>query len=452
VGDTNTDSTVVQGNLIGVNPDGTTPMHNTFAGVVVYRDAHFSQIGGSVPGARNIISGNLSQGIVITDPGTSGTLVQGNFIGVDISGTVATPNSFSGVQLSGGCQSNTIGGGVGARNIISGNSNYGVYIANTNTDANIVQGNTIGLDVTGTKAIANQFAGVVIFDAARSNQVGGTTLGSANLIASNVSDGVQIFDAGSTNNSIRGNSIFGNAGFGIGLYNNANKSRPAPALSSAVLGTNLTVGGTLTSSSNVTFRVEFFANPPGGVQGKTFLGAINVTTGGGGTASFSAGLASTVPVGQLITTTATDPAGNTSPFSTAFAVTTTDSVGDGIPDAWRAAFFGSPGNTTNSQSCATCDLDGDGLTNLQEFHAGTNPTNSASVIRITVVQPSGADVVVSFPSVPGKIYRVEMKDDVTLATWTLLADQITGTGNLISITDPGATSLPKRFYHALVLP
>ena len=208
----------------------------------------------------------------------------------------------------------------------------------------------------------------------------------------------------------------------------------------------------LTSSSNATFRVEFFANPPGTVQGEIFLGAINVTTGAGGTAGFSAGLASTVPAGQLITSTATDPAGNTSPFSTASAVTTTDSVGDGIPDAWRAAFFGGPGNTTNSHSCATCDPDGDGLTNLQEFHPGTNPTNSSSVVRITAIQPSGADVVVSFPSVLGKIYRVEMKDDITLATWTLLADQITGTGGLISITDPGAASLSKRFYHALVLP
>jgi titin len=452
IGETNTDNTVVQGNLIGVNINGTVAMYNTFAGIVVYGDAHFTQIGGTTPGARNIISGNLSQGIIISDPGTSATLVQGNFIGVDITGSVAIPNGFSGVQISGGCQSNTIGGAIGARNIISGNSNYGVYIANTNTDANIVQGNTIGLDVTSTNDSAYHVAGVIIVHAARSNQIGGTTLGSANLIASNASDGVQVFDAGSTNNSIRGNSIFGNAGIGIGLYNNSNKSRPAPSLSSAVLGTNLTVGGMLTSSSNATFRIEFFANPPGTVQGKNFLGAINATTGGGGTVTFSAGLASTVPVGQLITTTATDPSGNTSPFSAAQAVTTTDSVGDGIPDAWRAAFFGGSGTTTNNRSCAACDPDHDGLTNLQEFHAGTNPTNSASVIRITSVQPSGADVVVSFPSVLGKLYRVEMKDDITLATWTLLADQIAGTGSVIPITDPGAAALPKRFYRADVLP
>ena len=48
----------------------------------------------------------------------------------------------------------------------------------------------------------------------------------------------------------------------------------------------------------------------------------------------------------------------------------TDSVGDGITDAWRAAYFGGDGTTTNSQSCATCDPDGDGMSNLQEYPRG----------------------------------------------------------------------------------
>ncbi len=41
---------------------------------------------------------------------------------------------------------------------------------------------------------------------------------------------------------------------------------------------------------------------------------------------------------------------------------------------------------------------------------------------------------------------------MTLAQWTLLVDQIVGTGNPITITDPGAVTLPKRFYRADVLP
>ena len=55
-----------------------------------------------------------------------------------------------------------------------------------------------------------------------------------------------------------------------------------------------------------------------------------------------------------------------------------DSVGDGIPNSWRSQFFGGDGTTTNSQSCASCDPDSDGLTNLQEYQRGTDPTNAQS--------------------------------------------------------------------------
>ena len=390
----------------------------------------------------------------IFDPGTQNNFVQGNFIGLNVAGSAALGNGYAGVDLANGCQSNTVGGGIGARNIISGNGNSGVIMEFTNTAGNVIQGNTIGLDATSSTGLGNTFDGVVLFGAARDNQIGGTAPGAANLIASNLSDGVALFDAATTNNSVRGNSIFGNAGVGIGQYTGSEHSEAAPVLSSATLGTNTIVSGSLTSLSSTIFRIEFFVNlpGPGNVQGKTFLGANNATTGSGGTVSFTAGLSSTVPVGQLITATAADLKGNTSPFSSAVTVTATDSVGDGIADLWRKTFFGGTGTTTNYLSCATCDPDNDGLTNLQEFHAGTNPQTNSSALRVTAVQESGSDVVVTFPSVAGKIYRVEMKNDMQLASWTLLADQIVGTGSPIAIADPGAAGLPKRFYRADVLP
>jgi hypothetical protein len=55
-----------------------------------------------------------------------------------------------------------------------------------------------------------------------------------------------------------------------------------------------------------------------------------------------------------------------------------DTVGDGIPDWWRALYFGGSGTTTNSSSCASCDPDGDGISNLEQYLRGTNPTNSLS--------------------------------------------------------------------------
>jgi hypothetical protein len=454
LGGVGTDGTVIEGNLIGVDFSGTSAVPNAFDGVHIYGGAQHTQVGGSVPGSRNTISGNLGRGVGIFDPGTKNNSVQGNFIGVNAAGSAAVGNGYTGVNIGNGCQSNTIGGGVGARNIISGNSNSGIIVEDTNTAANVIQGNTVGLDATSTLAIPNQYAGIEFFGAASLNQIGGTTLGSANLIASNGTDGVQLYDVTTTNNSILGNSIFGNAGVGIGQHTGSENSQAAPLLSSAVLGTNTTVNGSLTSLHSTVFRIEFFANSPGpgNVQGKTFLGAINATTGSGGTVSFSAGLASTIPVGQLITATAIDPVGNTSPFSNVGTVTTTDSVGDGIPDLWRKTYFGGSGTTTNSSSCATCDPDHDGFSNLQEFYAGTNPQTNSSALRVTSVQKSSSDVVVTFSSVAGKMYRVEKKDDLTLATWTLLVDQIVGTGGPLVITDPGAATLPKRFYRADVLP
>jgi len=84
-----------------------------------------------------------------------------------------------------------------------------------------------------------------------------------------------------------------------------------------------------------------------------------------------------------------------------------DSVCDGIPDWWRAQYFSGGtsnyfGNTTNSQSCATCDPDGDGMNNLQEYLAGTVPTNSASFLHITSVTPqTNNDVVVTWQTAGG---------------------------------------------------
>ncbi|HVM59640.1 MAG TPA: M12 family metallopeptidase [Verrucomicrobiae bacterium] len=450
--DPGTVGNIIEGNLIGVGPTGESAIPNTWAGIRIWGGAQFTQIGGTAAGAGNLISGNLNQGIAIQDPGTSLNLAQGNFVGVDITGTAAIPNGYSGVEIFDGCASNTIGGGVGARNILSGNSNYGIYVHDTNTDANAIQGNTIGLDATGTKSIPNQFDGVSILNAASANQIGGITFGSANLIASNNGYGVEIDDVGTTNNSVLGNSIFGNAYEGIALFS-GNNSLSAPSLTVATVGTNTTISGALASSSNTTFRIEFFSNPAGtvDVQGQTFLGAINVMTGNGGTVTFNAGLTPTVSAGELIAATATDPRGNTSPFSPAVSATAISSVGDNIPDLWRKTYFGGTGMTTNGQTCASCDPDGDGFTNLQEFYSGTDPTKTSSELRVTAVQESGSGVMISFTTVAGKIYRVEMKSDMMLPAWTLLADQIVGPGGTFQITDPSALSQSKRFYRVDVL-
>ena len=446
VSDEGTSNNVIQGNFIGVDVSGADALGNAWAGVTFRLGASFNLLGGSSPGAGNVISGNGNQGVGVGETDTTGNVIAGNYIGVNATGTAAIANGWSGVDFFLGPQGNTVGGGPGARNVISGNLNYGVMLRDYSS-GNSVVGNTIGLDVTGTVSIPNVYAGLVVFGGSYANLVGGTSTGSANLIAGNASDGVQVADAVTTNNSVRANSIFANAGVGIGVYNGANESAAAPSLTSAVLGTNTSVSGTLNSLPSTTFHLDFYASAPPAVsaQARTWLGTKDVTTTGGGGAGIAASLA-TVPEGWVITATATDPAGNTSPLSAGRAVTTTDTVADGIPNAWRQLYFSGSGTSTNAQSCAACDADHDGMSNLQEFLAGTNPTNAASVLRLSSLTRTGSSVTLGFVSAPGLAYRIEARDDLGAGTWSLLSDQLLGTGGLLQITDPGEAGLPHRFY------
>ena len=106
---------------------------------------------------------------------------------------------------------------------------------------------------------------------------------------------------------------------------------------------------------------------------------------------------------------------------------TVDSVGDGIPDVWRAMYFGGDGSLTNSQSAAMADPDGDGLTNWQEAQAGTSPTNALSVLRLNgVVTPGG--LMFSFQSVAGHRYQLETAENLVSPAWIPVLYNILGNG------------------------
>ena len=324
---------VIEGNFIGTDVTGTLDLGNNAVGVFILGNSSGNLIGATTPAARNVISGNGNSGININGPGATGNVVRGNFIGTDITGTLDLGNTNDGVRIDGPAN-NTIGGTTaGSRNVISGNGNSGIRIAGSTATDNVVQGNFIGTEVDGTSRLGNSGDGVRIlgFGSATNNTIGGTASNTANIIAFNSGDGVRV-DSG-TGNVIPTNSIFSNTGLGIDLAPNgvtandtgdgdtgANNRQNFPVLTSAsstVDGTD--VEGTLNSAANTTFRVEFFANsgcdPSGHGEGETFLGSISVLTDGSGYASFGVSFATVVPVGHLITATATDPANNTSEFS-----------------------------------------------------------------------------------------------------------------------------------------
>ena len=205
---------VITGCFVGIDFTGTVAVPNAYNGISIAVGATNNIIGGATSEERNVISGNAIDGVKILDDGTSNNTVQGNFIGTDVTGTIAIPNIGAGVVIGAGILgtaiNNVVGGSApGEGNLISGNAFTGVLILGDGTSNNTVQGNFIGTDVTGTIAIPNIGAGVVIgtgiLGTATNNVVGGSAPGEGNLISGNLSDGVSIHN--SSGNVVLGNYI-----------------------------------------------------------------------------------------------------------------------------------------------------------------------------------------------------------------------------------------------------
>lgn len=196
---------VVSGNYVGTSVSGLTSLGNIFSGVVIAGSSS-NLIGGTNPGAGNLISGNGQSGVYILQAPATGNLIEGNYIGVDATGLVALHNFQDGVTID-ATSGNTVGGTTsGARNILSGNLESGVFIWTAGANSNIVLGNYIGTDVTGTNALPNMTNGVTI-DGTSGNTIGGTVPGSENVISGNQQDGILILSSGATNNTVAGNYI-----------------------------------------------------------------------------------------------------------------------------------------------------------------------------------------------------------------------------------------------------
>ncbi|HZY87889.1 MAG TPA: hypothetical protein VFE78_23850 [Gemmataceae bacterium] len=335
ISDFRTSGNVIQSNLIGAAADGTTALGNA-VGVLIENSATANTVGGQInPFAvdigqpTNVISGN-GYGVVLAG-NVSQNVVEGNFIGTDTSGGAALGNTYVGVVIEGGAAANTVGGtSVTVANTIASNS-YGVVLSGTGTTQNVVEGNYVGTNNTGTgrsgPPTANRLGnivGVVIENGASGNTVGGTAAGAGNTIAFSVGQGVVMVGA-SYGDSFLSNSIFGNGGLGIDLGSAAPlPNGPSPRMFIPNNGQNFptftlsgnAIAGTLTSTPNTSFLVQFFSSPPGSsFQGQTLIGSVTVTTDAGGNASFSLSVAA-VPAGDAVNATATNlTTGDTSEFS-----------------------------------------------------------------------------------------------------------------------------------------
>jgi parallel beta-helix repeat protein len=207
------DNTIIEGNKIGTNLQGTAAIPNGTGIRIITQilpvgtnPATGTRIGNTTVGSGNVISGNLDAGILLSGPGTGGATITGNLIGTDAAGTAPLAN-VGGIVIEAAASNNIIGGTVpAARNVISGNEVVGIGITNLGSNGNQIYGNYIGLSVTGLAELGNGFSGISVNDGARDTLIGHATAGARNFISGNEFGNILVIGA-STGTIIKNNVI-----------------------------------------------------------------------------------------------------------------------------------------------------------------------------------------------------------------------------------------------------
>lgn len=293
---------IVSGNYIGIDASGIYAVNNGGHGVDINAGASNNIIGGDMPGERNVISSNGNTldggggGVNISGSGTMSNTVSGNYIGTDVSGTNALGNKGNGVSVANGAMYSTIGGQTTSDgNLISDNKEGGVLVWKSNY--NVVSGNRIGTDVSGTIDLGNAYQGITVasnssHNRVQNNVVTGSRGGGGGVLVA-YSDALQ--------NTITQNSIYSNVRRGIDLWLGGNLELFPPLLTT--VSDHMVAGIAVPDAT-----VEIFSDDED--EGRWFHGATTADSTGHFTFTTS------IPfTGTNVTATATDIDGNTSEFS-----------------------------------------------------------------------------------------------------------------------------------------
>lgn len=195
----NSNYNTIKGNFVGINRNGNAALRN-YDGISIEGTSKYNMIGGYTSAERNYVSGNVAYGIPVFGAGCNYNIIAGNYVGTDTTGTFAIHNTY-GVLFDDGASYNTLGGRTtGAGNLLSGNSGYGVFLYNFGTLKDTVVGNLIGTDYTGTLAVPNA-NGMVIDGPSFLHTV------ENNVISGNLQMGIDIHIAGSDSNFVVNNKI-----------------------------------------------------------------------------------------------------------------------------------------------------------------------------------------------------------------------------------------------------
>jgi hypothetical protein len=415
---------LIEGNRIGTTADGTAKLGNQYGAVI---GASGVTVGGATQPASNIVSGNSRIGIVAGGPAD---LVEGNFVGTDLSGTRSVPNG-SGNPNEGGLELGLSSTATG--NLVSGNNGFGVQPG----IGDVVQGNKIGTDVTGSVKLPNQGPGFY-FNHSQNNVIGGSGAGQGNLISGNIGGGIVMLDPDDTNNTVKGNLIgtdqtgtfaIGNAGFGVLIYQGA---------ANTIGGSNAGEGNVIAASyaangyTGIGISIEV-PNATNNVIKANFIG-----TNGPGT---------TKAPGTL-------PLGNAGPGVFIDGPIGEQIGGTAVGDANTIAFNGQDGVWVLQGSAVSIlgnsihDNGGLGI----DLASGTNDNQAAPVLT-SVVGETSPTITGTLATTAGKLYRIEFFASAAPASLSNSAGQallgsilVTGDGTNKSFTASGLKPIPVGQY------
>ncbi|NOZ04196.1 MAG: T9SS type A sorting domain-containing protein [FCB group bacterium] len=183
---------VIQGNFIGTDITGTS---NPGAGGLSILGSANNLIGGTADSTRNVIVGS----VMIQGPGANNNVIQGNYIGTDATGTQAL-NMSSGIAIQDSAQNNTIVG-----NLISGNHGHGIFMSGYEVRGNSILENLIGTDRSGINSLGNGLNGIAVNDGSQNNIIGAP--GQGNIIADSGDEGILLTGSRTTGNLVQSNQI-----------------------------------------------------------------------------------------------------------------------------------------------------------------------------------------------------------------------------------------------------
>jgi len=281
---------MIQGNMIGVNTNGTQAIPNDNIGIQVYGNIPNIVIGGTNLGEGNIISGNGASGIMIntpnrSSPGGAGCIIIGNRIGTDASGLTAIANSHSGISTIVHRAGLTI-----QENLISGNDSSGIS-AYWGTSHTSIQDNIIGLDINGFP-LGNATDGIKLFNNITNTghsdyDIDNNEISNGNIIAYNGRYGISVYSIGGGNydNTFQGNTIYCNSNGGIKFLGTiaVQDGISKPVLTHTICQTttsSATITGTAPANSTVDVYRDDYLETCAPTQARIYIGTATASSSG----------------------------------------------------------------------------------------------------------------------------------------------------------------------------